>query len=199
MRMTERASRLTVADLVVLALLHERPMHGYAVTAELDYREVRDWAGISRPQVYYSLKKLAEQGFTEAADDAGDDGAGGPERRVYQPTVRGREALQDALEREDWAEQRPPPPFLTWMALASHAREGALARQVARRRAFLLREAARERGTLASMQGPVLGPGHLAARLMVELTLRQFEGELAWLGEVEAAFGIGEGDERVSS
>ena len=60
--MAERAGRLTVADLVVLALLHERPMHGYAASAELEYREARDWAGISRPQVYYSLKKLAEQG-----------------------------------------------------------------------------------------------------------------------------------------
>ncbi|HSU16043.1 PadR family transcriptional regulator [Longimicrobium sp.] len=196
--MAERASRLTVADLVVLALLHERPMHGYAVTAELEDREVRDWAGISRPQVYYSLKKLAEQGFTETADDAGDDGAGGPERRVYRPTAKGREALQDALEREDWAEQRPPPPFLTWMALASHAREGALARQVARRRAFLGREAARERETLASMQGEG-GAGHVAGRLMIELTIRQFETELAWLDEVERAFGVAGGGGQVSS
>jgi DNA-binding PadR family transcriptional regulator len=187
--MANRSSPLTVADLVVLALLHERPMHGYAVTAELEDREVRDWAGISRPQVYYSLKKLAEQGFIETTGDAGDDVGGGPERRVYQPTAKGRAALGDALEREDWAEQRPPPPFLTWMALVGHAREGALARQVARRRAFLLREAARERATLASMQGPVAGPGHLAARLMLELTIRQFEAELAWLSEVEEAFG----------
>lgn len=184
--MSDRGSRLTVADLVVLALLDERPLHGYAASAELEYREVRDWAGISRPQVYYSMKKLAEQGYTETTEDeaAGDDGTGGPERRVYRPTAKGREALKDALERADWAEQRPPPAFLTWLALASHARAGALARQVARRRAFLRREAERERETLASMQGQG-GADHAAARLMITLTIRQFETELAWLDEVE--------------
>ena len=186
--MAERAGRLTVADLVVLALLHERPMHGYAASAELEYREVRDWAGISRPQVYYSLKKLAEQGYVAPSDGGEDEAAAGPERRVYAPTTKGTEALASALERADWAEQRPPPPFFTWMALAHHARPGAIARQVRRRRAFLEREAARERETLASF-GDNPEPSHVAARLMVDLTIRHFEAELAWLDEVIRALG----------
>ena len=186
--MAERAGRLTVADLVVLALLHERPMHGYAASAELEYREVRDWAGISRPQVYYSLKKLAEQGYVAPLDSGEDEAAAGPERRVYTPTRKGTEALAEALERPDWAEQRPPPPFLTWMALAHHAKPGAITRQARRRRAFLEREAARERATLASF-GDDAGPSHAAARLMVDLTIRHFETELAWLDEVIRALG----------
>ncbi|HET7234555.1 MAG TPA: PadR family transcriptional regulator [Longimicrobium sp.] len=188
--MADRAGRLTVADLVVLALLHERPMHGYAASAELEYREARDWAGISRPQVYYSLKKLAEQGYVApaGATDAGE-AAAGPERRVYTPTEKGSEALAAALERPDWAEQRPPPPFLTWMALAHHARPGAVARQVRRRREFLRREAARERETLESFGAHGDGEAHVAARLMVELTIRQFEAELAWLDQVEQTLG----------
>jgi len=184
--MAERAGRLTVADLVVLALLHERPMHGYAASAELEYREARDWAGISRPQVYYSLKKLAERGYVAPAGD--DQAAAGPERRVYAPTEKGREALASALERPDWALQRPPPPFLTWLALAHHARPGAVARQVRRRREFLRREADRERETLASF-GHQGGEAHAAARLMVELTIRHFEAELDWLDEVQRALG----------
>lgn len=184
--MAERAGRLTVADLVVLALLHERPMHGYAASAELEEREVRDWAGISRPQVYYSLKKLAEQGYVAPAEDAGDESAAGPERRVYAPTEKGTTALATALERPDWAEQRPPPPFLTWLALAHHAGPGAVARQVQRRRAYLQREARRERETLDSIPD-ITEPSHVAARLMVGLTIRQFEAELAWLDEVERA------------
>ncbi|HYH78692.1 MAG TPA: PadR family transcriptional regulator [Longimicrobium sp.] len=186
--MAERAERLTVADLVVLALLHERPMHGYAASAELEYREARDWAGISRPQVYYSLKKLAGQGYVAPADDIADEGPGGPERRVYGPTEKGTAALSAALERPGWAEQRPPPPFLTWMALAQHARPGVVARQVRRRREFLRREAARERDTLAQF-GEGGSTAHMAARLMVDLTIRHFEAELAWLDEVERALG----------
>ncbi len=58
MRNGKRAE-LTTPDLVILSLLAERAMHGYQVNLELERREVRDWAGISRPQVYYSLEKLA--------------------------------------------------------------------------------------------------------------------------------------------
>jgi DNA-binding PadR family transcriptional regulator len=184
------AERLTVADLVVLALLHERPMHGYAASAELEYREVRDWAGISRPQVYYSLKKLAAQGYVAPVDAADGDTPGGPERRVYAPTGKGTAALADALERPQWAEQRPPPPFLTWMALAQHAKPGAIARQVRRRREFLEREAARERDTLAQF-GDGGSIARTAAQLMVSLTIRHFDAELAWLDEVEQALASG--------
>src|ERR1051326_4537554 len=59
----KRAKNLTIADLVLLSLLAERPMHGYQANAELARREVQNWAGISRPQVYYSLQKLSRLGF----------------------------------------------------------------------------------------------------------------------------------------
>ena len=57
---------LTTPDLVLLSLLAERPMHGYEANLELERRQVRDWAGISRPQVYYSLDKLAGLGLVRA-------------------------------------------------------------------------------------------------------------------------------------
>ena len=59
----KRKLDLTTADLVVLSLFSERPMHGYEANLELERREIRDWAGISRPQVYYSLDKLQSLGF----------------------------------------------------------------------------------------------------------------------------------------
>src|SRR5271156_2366274 len=58
-----RKRELTTPDLVLLSLLAERPLHGYEANAELERREVRDWAGISRPQVYYSIEKLAQLGL----------------------------------------------------------------------------------------------------------------------------------------
>src|SRR5260370_23716288 len=50
-------SALSTADLVLLSLLAERPMHGYQANLELERREIHDWANVSRPQVYYSLEK----------------------------------------------------------------------------------------------------------------------------------------------
>src|SRR5215471_5001883 len=95
------SEKLTTPDMVLLSLLAERPMHGYQANALLEFRKVRDWAGVSRPQVYYSLDKLARLDFLRTAER--DDESGGPERQVFETTSRGRAALADALERDDWA------------------------------------------------------------------------------------------------
>src|ERR1700722_14651862 len=79
---------LTTPDLVLLSLLAEQPMHGYHANAELERREVRDWAAISRPQIYYSIEKLAKFGLIRTTDT--DSPAAGPERRVFDATGKGR-------------------------------------------------------------------------------------------------------------
>src|SRR5260370_42200907 len=103
----KKQATLTTPDLVLLSLLAERPMHGYQANLELERREVRDWAAISRPQVYYSLEKLAQQGLLREADAS--EPAAGPERRVYTTSARGRTALATALHREDWTTGRERP------------------------------------------------------------------------------------------
>lgn len=189
--MPRPAADLTPADLVVLGLLLERPMHGYEVNQQLELREVRDWAGVSRPQVYYSLRKLAGAGHIGPspgdADDAKDAPAErGPERRIYRVTEDGRQAYADALARPEWTTQRPPPAFVTWLVLATHADAAVRAQQLERRRAFLEAEAARERVTLAAIRTNI-GPAFTVAALVVSLTIRQFEAELEWIDEVAAA------------
>src|ERR1700681_3973327 len=91
---------LTTPDLVLLSLLAERPMHGYGANLELERRQGRDWAGISRPQVYYSLDKLGRLGWIRGAES--DEPQAGPERRVFVTSAKGRAALANSLEREDW-------------------------------------------------------------------------------------------------
>ena len=181
-RKEKDGARLTTADLVLLSLLAERPMHGYQANAELVRREVQDWAGISRPQVYYSLEKLARMGMLRAAADKKE--SEGPERQVYAVTARGTEALANALEREEWTTGRERPAFLTWMALSWQARRGVFARQLRRRREFLLKELAREKETLASVLQEV-GHAYHEAVWMITLMIAEFEAELKWIGKVE--------------
>ncbi|HWY43373.1 MAG TPA: PadR family transcriptional regulator [Candidatus Sulfotelmatobacter sp.] len=181
-RKEKDGTRLTTADLVLLSLLRERPMHGYQANAELVRREVQDWAGISRPQVYYSLEKLARMGMLRTAADKKE--AEGPERQVYAVTARGTEALADALEREDWTTQRERPAFLTWMALSWQARRGVFARQLRARREFLQKEIAKEKATLESVLKEV-GHAHHEAVWMITLVIVEFETEMKWLGKVE--------------
>src|SRR5438876_5869511 len=173
---------LTTPDLVLLSLLAERPMHGYQANAELERREVRDWAGISRPQVYYSLEKLARRGLIRAAKN--DEPAAGPDRQVFATTAKGKAALAEALEREDWTMQRERPAFLTWIALSWLVRPGVFPKQLKRRRQFLEKEVAREGETLRSIVEEVGHPYHEAV-WMVSLMIEQFKTELGWLKRLE--------------
>ena len=177
-----RKRELTIPDLVLLSLLAERPLHGYQANAELERREVRDWAGISRPQVYYSIEKLAQFGLVRALEI--ESAAAGPERRVFQTTAKGRAALADALEREEWATHRERPPFLTWIALSWQARPGVFRQQIERRREFLDNELSREEATLLSIKKEVGHRFHEAA-WMVRLMIEQFRVELRWLRKLE--------------
>src|SRR6202158_5258178 len=176
-----RAARklaLMTPDLVLLSLLAERPMHGYQANLELERREIRDWAGISRPQVYYSLEKLARAGMIRASET--DEPAGGPERSSYETTAKGRAALAGALEREDWATQRDRPPFLTWIALSWQARPGVFQKQIRRRQEFLEQELVREKEILRSILEEVGHPYHEAV-WMVSHVIEQFKLEMRWL------------------
>ena len=174
----KRQPELTTPDLVLLSLLAERPMHGYEANAELERREVRDWAGMSRPQVYYSLEKLARAGLIRSTENEAP--AEGPERRVFETNVRGRTALADGLEHEDWATQRDHPPFQTWIALSWQARPGVFARQIRRRQQFLQKELAREKETLKAIFEEVGHPYHEAVWI-VSFVMEQFKLELRWL------------------
>lgn len=169
---------LTTPDLVLLSLLAERPMHGYEANLELERRQIRDWAGISRPQVYYSLEKLTRAGLVRPAGNGAP--AAGPERRVFATSAKGRQAIADALERGDWTAQRDRPPFLTWIALSWLARRGTFQRQVRRRQEFLERELVQEKNTLRDILKEVGHPYHEAV-WMVSLTVEQFKIELRWL------------------
>jgi hypothetical protein len=115
------------------------------------------------------------------------DPTGGPERNVMSTTPKGKAALADALEREDWTIHRERPPFVTWMALSWRARPGVFKMQLERRRKFLEGELAREVSTLKAVKEEV-GDTYPEAVWMVSLVVEQFKLELKWLRMVEGEF-----------
>jgi DNA-binding PadR family transcriptional regulator len=181
-RHVARKLALTTPDLVLLSLLAEWPMHGYQANAELERREIRDWAGISRPQVYYSMEKLWRGGLLRAAENA--EPAAGPDRSVFETTAKGKQALADALEREEWTTQRERPAFQTWLALSWQARPGVLQAQIERRRKFLEKEVGREKEILRSVLEEVGHPYHEAV-WMLSFVIEQFKLELRWLRKLK--------------
>jgi DNA-binding PadR family transcriptional regulator len=178
-----RTAKVTLPDLVIMSLLIERPMHGYELWAELERRQVAKWASITKPQVYYSLRKLENAGHIVPAR-ADDDASLGPERRVYKPGDAGRRMLSNTLAHAEWATQRPPDPFLTWMVLSWQARPRDFSAQITRRRKFLEDQLAEDRAALDAVIAET--SSNSDAAMVVRLGIRQFETELAWLDEVEA-------------
>ncbi|MEN8145584.1 MAG: PadR family transcriptional regulator [Gemmatimonadota bacterium] len=200
------AGLLTPADLVVLAVLRERPLHGHELFLILEVSDVKSWIEISRPQVYWSLRKLLKEKLIRPVTWLAKSEPKGPPRTSYAPTGIGMRALNKALRLEWWAQRRPRPPFLTWLALSAHVSFRPKLPQVQLRHQYLRAELDHERATLEEIrrqsqagrhegpqEGPVPGLPRLdrpqrdrlmAAELTVELTIRQLEAELEWLKEV---------------
>lgn len=184
--MQAKKRKPTLSDLVVLSLLSEEPMHGYHLVSQLEIRDAKDWAPVSKPQVYYSIHKLLELGLIKPTNS--DTPSLGPERVQYEITSKGKKVLDEALASEEWATGRQPPPFLTWMALSSNLSKRDTLFVIRKRQEFLEREVERERKTLRDVESDA-GPMNQAARLMITFTLEMFEAELRWLTQVASSLG----------
>ena len=93
--MAERT--LAPGEWAVLALLSERPSHGWAVASQLDPSgELGSVWSLGRPLVYRSIDILAERGLIEPAGH--EPGLRGPNRTIYRTTCAGATALVQWLE-----------------------------------------------------------------------------------------------------
>jgi DNA-binding PadR family transcriptional regulator len=174
-------TRLTISDLVILSLLAERPMHGYEVNTTLEDRKIREWAPVSRPQIYYSLDKLTKLKLIRVSET--DLPSAGPERRVMQTTALGREQLADALDAKHWVSQTVHQPFLIWLALSWQARTKTFRKQLDNRRKLLQERLNEEEATLEDVMTEVGHPYHEAV-WMLQLVIEQTQTELRWVERI---------------
>jgi len=88
---------LNVSEWAVLALLAERPRHGFAVAAELaPGTELGSAWTVRRQLVYRALDRLVELGWARPRRE--EPGAAGPPRRVLAATPTGRRRLRVWLD-----------------------------------------------------------------------------------------------------
>ncbi len=77
----------------MLALLCERPGHGWAIASQLTYGgELGTVWTMGRPLVYRSLEILEDRRLIEAAGS--EPGVRGPNRTIFRATAVGREELE---------------------------------------------------------------------------------------------------------
>src|SRR5580704_6854661 len=87
---------LSPGEHCILALLVERPRHGWALaTALAPDGEVGSIWSVARPLVYTGLRRLDGEGYIKTAGiERGDRG---PHRVIYEATPKGRDAVRDWL------------------------------------------------------------------------------------------------------
>lgn len=79
--------------IAVIALLAERPMHGYQIIREIDERSGGSWKP-SAGSVYPTLQLLADEGLIVASEDNG--------RKTYSLTEAGREVAAEEADSAPW-------------------------------------------------------------------------------------------------
>lgn len=164
---------------VVLGLLAKRPGSGYELAA-LAERSLAHFWPISRSRLYAELPRLEELGWAESVAVAQERY---PDKRVYQPTAEGLEALRAWLEGAGDEVQRTKNGVLLKVFL------GAFLSPVRLRRLLedYGREAERRRAELSAVAEGLRGQEQTEARVFGLVALRhgilQAEAAAAWVAE----------------
>ena len=155
---------------ILLALLCERPMHGYEL-----YQLVRGdealraiWR-IEQSQLYFLLRKLKDRGHI---GEKAEEQSGGPPRLVYAPTRSGRKALAEWLRAPERYPHNLRDAFLAKLCLMMRYHPQAATELVEEQKRVLREWAMRQRERAAN--------GGCAA-LVHSLRLAQIEAMLTWL------------------
>lgn len=77
-----------VTNLIILALLRGRPMHGYEIQQTIQMSRMDEWANLLSGSIYYALNKMEHDGLvrTEA-----EERTGARLRKIYAITEKGEE------------------------------------------------------------------------------------------------------------
>lgn len=84
--------------LVLLGLLHDRPLYGYEIKQIIE-EHMGDWTSIAFGSIYFALDKLSSEGFVEKVSN--EQHGNRPSRSVYQITPAGNTEFLRML-RETW-------------------------------------------------------------------------------------------------
>lgn len=177
--------QLSVGEWSVLALLAERPAHGWALAAALSPEgEIGVVWSLSRPLVYRALELLEERGLVEQVGSA--TSARGPSRTIFTPTRAGRNALTRWLQ-QPAAHIRDLRPELLLKLIFLRRRGSDTSELLDRQRAIVEELLARLAADLAdaSNERAVLVRYRLEA---ARAALRFVEAERDGAGSVAAAF-----------
>lgn len=89
---------LAALDFEILACLEQTDLHGYALAQEIA-RRTGDVITPGLSSLYVAIRRLTRNGLVADAGDRPAEGSGGPPRRYYRITRRGRDVARLEAER----------------------------------------------------------------------------------------------------
>lgn len=164
-------------ELVVLGLLSEGPMHGYDILERFRKRSMGFWVEIGKASVYQALARLERKGQLSGKERVG---AGGPDRREFRITRRGKAHLDAGLAERFEAltpYETEAATALGFVHLVPAADSRAAVEARERSLADLLDAVAAERGRASTDRGSA----RIVANAMLDRQEALAKAELAWL------------------
>ena len=89
----DRFLPLRPVEFLVLAVLHEEPLHGYGMVQQIA-RRTNDRIQVKPGNLYRVLDRLLDRGLLDEAGDRQAGGASEKRRRYYRITELGREVVR---------------------------------------------------------------------------------------------------------
>ncbi len=171
-----QAQPLADAQVALLGLLSERPMHAWEIERTARHRDLRSWTELSTSTIYKHLTALEKNGHLESREEVAD----GRLRKVYSITDQGAVALRGRL-RGILSEPRYP----TWRIDLATYNLDLLPREEALEclEAYRAELGERMRGYReldAYLDGAGCG---LHRRAVARRSLRLLEGDAGWVDE----------------
>ena len=163
--------QLGIVREVLLALLAKEASHAYELRARLALALGPLADALNEGQVYVTLARLEKSGLVSSTRVGQADR---PDRKVYQLTEAGRDAVTSWLEDVSWPKPAPAEFHLKLVAVAAAGLGDPVGIVNLQRRELLfeLREA--ERAALAEQDGSV-------AALLLEAVVLRLQADLRWL------------------
>jgi DNA-binding PadR family transcriptional regulator len=169
------ASALTKIDLLLLGLLHDRPMHGYELYQQIQTEGIDNWFNVSMAGVYYSLGKLRDQALVA---ESRQRGARSARKSIYRLTEEGRTAFFEAIEVQAISREEV---YLGYDLVIYLLNKVPLQRAISlleQHQAFLAEQAQTVRTALAAR------PAEALQQAILDHKLRYLEMEQGWLADV---------------
>jgi len=85
---------LSNLEYIILALVAEKPVHGYQIEQTITERGMREWTDIGFSSIYHVLNKLRNSGALTCQTEAANDR---PSRKIYSITSLGEERLHSEV------------------------------------------------------------------------------------------------------